>query len=57
MVKVLDGRAVNNHFWVFYGALSDVQYTITVTDTQTGAVKVYSNTQGHLASVADVAAF
>jgi PKD repeat protein len=57
VVKVLDGRAVNNHFWVFFGALSDVQYTITVTDTQTGAVKVYSNTQGNLASVADVAAF
>ena len=40
-----------------YVALSDVQYTITVTDTQTGAVKTYSNQQGNLASVADVAAF
>jgi PKD repeat protein len=57
VIKVLDGRAVNSHFWVFYGALSDVQYTITVTDTQTGAVKTYSNAQGNLASVADVAAF
>ena len=57
VIKVLDGRAVNNHFWVFYGALSDVQYTITVTDTQTGSVKTYSNTQGNLASVADVVAF
>jgi len=57
VIKVLDGRGVNSHFWVFYGALSDVQYTITVTDTQTGAVKVYSNTQGNLASVADVLAF
>jgi hypothetical protein len=28
-----------------------------VTDTVTGAVKTYPNTQGHLASVADVAAF
>ena len=37
MVKVLDGRAVNGHFWVFSGALSDVAYTITVTDTVTGA--------------------
>ena len=24
VVKVLDGRAVNGHFWVFYGGLSDV---------------------------------
>ncbi|MDQ5857803.1 MAG: hypothetical protein M3542_05945, partial [Acidobacteriota bacterium] len=57
VLKVVDGRAFNNFFWVFYGALSDVEYTITVTDTVTGAVKVYSNPQGQLASVADVTAF
>jgi photosystem II stability/assembly factor-like uncharacterized protein len=57
IVKVLDGRAVNGHFWVFYGALSDVQYTLTVTDTQTGTSKPYVNPQGTLASEADTAAF
>lgn len=57
VVKVVDGRAFNNYFWVFYGALSDVQYTITITDTMTGTVKTYTNPQGHLASVADTAAF
>jgi pre-peptidase len=57
VIKVVDGRAFNQHFWVFYGALSDVEYTITVTDTVTGAVKTYTNPQGHLASVADVIAF
>ena len=57
VIKVVDGRAFNGFFWVFYGALSDVEYRITVTDTVTGAVKTYSNPQGHLASVADVAAF
>ncbi|MEP7132423.1 MAG: hypothetical protein ABI914_04615 [Acidobacteriota bacterium] len=41
----------------FYGALSEVQYAITVTDTQTGQVKTYSNPSGQLASVADTAAF
>ena len=56
-IKVLDGRAFNNKFWVFYGALSDVAYTITVTDTATGAVKTYSNPSGRLASVADTSAF
>jgi hypothetical protein len=57
MIKVLDGRGVNGHIWVFYGALSNVQYTITVTDTQTGAIKNYTNTSGTLASVADTQAF
>ena len=56
-LKVVDGRAFNGFFWAFYAALSDVAYTITITDTDTGAVKTYSNTQGNLASVADVTAF
>ena len=43
VVKVLDGRPVNGNFWLFYGALSNVEYTLTVTDTETGAVKTYSN--------------
>ena len=57
MVKVLDGRGVNGKFWVLYGALSNVEYTITVTDTQTGYVKTFSNPSGNLASVADTSAF
>ena len=57
VVKVLDGTAVNGHHWVFYGALSDVEYTITVTDTLTGATRSYENARGTLASVADTAAF
>ncbi|MCB1007544.1 MAG: hypothetical protein KDB94_01480, partial [Acidobacteria bacterium] len=39
ILKVLDGRPVNDRFWVYYGALSNVEYTLTVTDTLTGAVK------------------
>jgi hypothetical protein len=57
MVKVLDARAIDGHFWVFYGALSDVAYTITITDTETGAVRTYENPAGTLASVADTSAF
>lgn len=57
IVKVIDGRALNGKFWVFYGALSDVQYQIKVTDTQTGQVEEYVNDPGNLASVADTAAF
>jgi hypothetical protein len=56
VVKVLDGTPINQHWWLFYGALSDVDYTLTVTDTMTGASKTYRNPQGTLASVADVRA-
>ncbi|HSF43775.1 MAG TPA: ELWxxDGT repeat protein [Thermoanaerobaculia bacterium] len=57
VVKVLDGRGVNGHVWVFYGALSNVEYTLTVTDTQTGLSHRYVNPSGHLASVGDTRAF
>jgi len=57
VVKVLDGRAVNGHFWVYYGGLSDVEYRITVTDTATGVQEIYVNPAGRLASASDVSAF
>src|SRR6185312_13782443 len=57
MVKVLDGRTINGSFWVFYGALSNLEYTLTLTDTVTGKVKTYSNPSGQFASVGDITAF
>jgi Bacterial pre-peptidase C-terminal domain len=57
VVKVLDARGVNGHFWVFYGALSNVRYTITVEDTTGRTRRTYENPQGNMASVADTSAF
>ena len=57
MVKVVDGRAVNNRFWVFIGATSNVEYTVTVTDLATGSPRIYTNPQGTLTSYADLNAF
>jgi len=57
VVKVLDGRGVNGRFWVFYGALSDLEYTLTVTDTATGALKTYHNAPRTLTSASDIEAF
>ncbi|MDY7094383.1 MAG: hypothetical protein SX243_15540 [Acidobacteriota bacterium] len=56
-VKILDGRRINGHFWVFYGALSTVSYELVVTDTITGRVSRYENPAGRLASVGDTRAF
>jgi hypothetical protein len=57
LVKMIDGRAVNGHFWVFLGGLSDVDYTVTVTDAFTRTARTYTNPHGTVASRADTSAF
>jgi hypothetical protein len=57
LVKVVDGHAFNGKFWVFIGAASNVEYTVTVTDTSTASVRTYFNPEGTLASYADANAF
>jgi len=39
MLKVIDGRAINGKFWVLFGALSKVAYTVTVQDTVSGKLR------------------
>ena len=47
VVKVLNAcSAAAPRFWVFAAGLTDVGVQLTVTDTQTGAVKVYNNPIG-----------
>ena len=46
VIKVLDGCGVDSAYWVFAGGLTNVRVVMTVTDTQTGAVKTYTNPQG-----------
>ncbi len=61
MLKVLNGCGLNGHYWVFAGALTNVGYTISVADNQTGPnylVKGYSNPNGVRAQAfADTSAF
>jgi hypothetical protein len=57
VTKVLDGRPLNGKFWVYYGALSNVEYTLTVTDTLTGVQRQYHNPSRRFASAGDTAAF
>lgn len=56
-VKLVDGGAQNGNFWFFYGAVADIEYTIEVIDTCTGASQSYFNAQGSLTSDGDFAAF
>ena len=42
-VKVLDGCAINDHFWVFAAGMTNVRVELTVTDTEDGETKTYVN--------------
>jgi hypothetical protein len=57
VVKVLDGRCLNEHYWVYYGSLTDVEFTLSVTDTTNGRLVKYRNPQGAFASKGDTDSF
>jgi hypothetical protein len=57
VIKILDGEGTNGNFWVFYGGMTTLHYTLTVTDTDTGVVRTYQNTAGDLCGDADIGAF
>jgi plastocyanin len=60
LVKVVNAcnPALGNHYWVFYAATTNLQFSLIVTDTQTGQVKTYSNEANHAASpIQDTNAF
>jgi hypothetical protein len=43
VVKVLRGCDVNDKFWVFTAAATNVEYVVKVTDHQAGRTKTYFN--------------
>jgi hypothetical protein len=58
VVKVLNACSYNSRFWVFAAGLTDVEVTLKVTDTKTGATRTYKNPLGKpFAPIQDTAAF
>lgn len=60
MLKVIDACALNDHWWVFAGALTNQAYVIGVFDTHhpEAGIKTYSNEYGTRApAVTDIEAF
>ena len=49
LVKVLDACRPFDRFWVFFAATTNVDFTLTVTDTRTGLTKQYTNVAGDAA--------
>ncbi len=57
-IKILNACGEFDRYWMFASGLTNVEVTITVTDTQTGSTRRYFNPQGKVfAPVQDVDAF
>lgn len=46
LIHVFQGCGFNDQYWVFAASTTNVEVTLTVTDTQTGTSKVFENPQG-----------
>ncbi len=58
LLKVLNGCPINDRYWVFAAATTNVEFTITVTDTQTQSAKSYFKPRGQAApAITDTEAF
>lgn len=57
-VKVLDGCAINGHYWVFAAGTTNVGVDMVVEDTANGTVRNYSNPNGQVfEAILDIEAF
>lgn len=58
LVKVLDGCALNGHYWVLGAAVTNQSFTLQVVDQEAEAARTYSHPGGRPASpILDTAAF
>jgi hypothetical protein len=58
LVKVLNGCEINDRFWVFAAANTNVEYDLRVTDTASGATQTYHHPLGQSsAAVTDTSSF
>jgi len=58
VIKVLGACSINDHYWVFATGLTNVEVTLSVTDTESDTLKTYVNTLGvPFAPIQDTSAF
>jgi PKD repeat protein len=42
IVKMVDASGIGQNYWVFYGTMTDLEFTLSVREVSTGIVKTYS---------------
>ena len=46
IVKMVDATGIGSNYWVFYGCMTDLEYTLSVSENATGVVKTYRKNVG-----------
>ena len=58
LVQLLEACSNNDNFWVFAQAATNVEFDLTVTDTETGEIREYGNPLGQaFQAITDTSAF
>ena len=57
VVRIVDARPFAPRFDVYFGGMTDVEYTVTVKDTQSGLTKTYKNDPGKVGGGVDRISF
>lgn len=57
VVKILDNRGVDGHYWIHLAGLTDDAFTVRVTDTASGRSRDYVNPKGTAAASIDRTTF
>ncbi len=57
VLKILDARPIDGRFWLFTAALTDAEYTLTVTDVATDVSRDFVHPVGRPTSTVDMKSF
>jgi PKD repeat protein len=57
IVKMVDATGIGQNYWVFYGTMTDLQFTLTVTENATGIAKTYVQSTANPSGQFDTSGF
>jgi len=57
IVKMVDATGIGQNYWVFYGCMTDLEYTLSVKENATGVIKTYSKDAGKPCGQFDTSGF
>ncbi len=57
IVKMVDASSIGQNYWVFYGSMTDLEFTLAVKENATGIVKTYTQDPAHPSGQFDTSGF